>query len=328
MVTATVNPSGTWSSHASGPLATVDVLTLGHLLSTASEPARPCFVDSPLLNATLTALGLTGLEGLRDSFGDGFISLSEDPSGIMSEAQGRTDLELVVIRDWVDSVRRYERELSSFSGEAGEAGEPIREPGRPSEWGGEHFFFSRPEIYAAVGAACAQLLPEGYRAALLANVSSLRVHGLPVVLWAAAQQSGYTQLHQDFVPGSLLWHLEGRKRVHLYAPEDAGNLYMSQPLDGDDNWDSYSQLPSDGTRSWEELSPTEQRAFPRFERARPTVIDLEPGRGLWIPCGWPHWVEYIGTAMSVGCVAYPDWLPDLVREDDEWSPQSCAAFHD
>eukprot|EP00966_Prymnesium_polylepis_P232299 5373000-Prymnesium_polylepis.1 len=64
-------------------------------------------------------------------------------------------------------------------------------------------------------------------------------------------------------------------------------LYMVHP-DKEANWDAYTELPGGGKRSWQSFSTEERQAFPRFEYARETVIDLAPGDALWIPCGWPH----------------------------------------
>ena len=66
--------------------------------------------------------------------------------------------------------------------------------------------------------------------------------------------------------------------------------------------------------------------FPDYAHAKRRVIELQPGEALFLPCGWAHYMEYLGPAMAVSCIAYPDWLPAYLERNPTWAPTGCESF--
>ena len=186
------------------------------------------------------------------------------------------------------------------------------------------------------------MLPAGYTTAF-ENPEMAQV-----VLWAggSAKQGSYSNLHADLVPGAILYHIEGPKRAHLFPVNQSDRLYMrrsnwdrsalaiSEEL-GTANWDLYSRLselrhPQSGelwspAADWHDSDFVRER-FPRYAEAQRLVLDLQPGEGLFLPCGWAHYLEYQAPAMAISCIAYPDWLPAYLAQHPTWVPTSCASF--
>ena len=203
--TATMVSSTARSS--SSDIRIADRITSADLLSSST----PLLVRSASFNAALATAGLTGFNSLRDTFGTSDINVN-------SEVLGDEVVRVTKGREWIDEIRAWENDSTSTL--------PV--PGRPSYADGVEFFSSRPKLHEHVGTACAQLLPSEYRDSF---AHSLDMELDQIVLWAGLRGGVYAQLHSDTVPGNLLWHLEGRKRVHLYSRADADKLYMEPP-----NW--------------------------------------------------------------------------------------------
>eukprot|EP00928_Gymnodinium_smaydae_P082860 TRINITY_DN6613_c0_g1_i2.p1 TRINITY_DN6613_c0_g1~~TRINITY_DN6613_c0_g1_i2.p1 ORF type:complete len:296 (-),score=34.29 TRINITY_DN6613_c0_g1_i2:98-985(-) len=265
--------------------------------------------------ADLQRLGLGGIAELGVHFGASALYLGEGESHMRMLSE---DLYQAPINAYVEQLLN----------------ESVVAP-RLSENGGRHFFISRPELYAAVARAVAKVLPEGYRSAY--NLSEIDLDSLKddyrkgdvgssdLALWAA--DIGFTNaLHADYGSyGTLLTHLEGPKRIHLFPPDQSDLLYMERP-ENDTNFEAVSLM--DGVSPSVESTYDLER-FPLFEKAKGFVADLEPGESMFIPCGWPHWVEYFGPALSMSAHIYSDWSIKLFRDERlEWHPRGCSEFHD
>lgn len=103
-----------------------------------------------------------------------------------------------------------------------------------------------------------------------------------------------TMLHYDDDPASVLWQLKGRKQIVIYSSDQTQSLYPRVACNpGADQYGTrYSEL---GGPKWREhcnlTHPSSSSAeclarFPRFAEARPLLLTLEPGQGLYIPSGW------------------------------------------
>lgn len=93
-------------------------------------------------------------------------------------------------------------------------------------------------------------------------------------------------LHYDHVD-NLHGIVYGRKRITLFAPEDLRYLYPSS---------IFSFVP---TMSRANLSEADRDQFPRLRKAKPLVVELEPGQMLFIPAGWWHQVTTPVLSISI-----------------------------
>ena len=308
-----------------GPLQQVTRLRPADLLHGGDGmPAQPLLIQSSTLNGTLTAEGISSFMAWKRRFGNEFISFStvwpadddmlkdDEMSSCAATGDGCPDaLRMVRIGSWVDQV---------LSGAVVD---------RPAEFGGERFFIDRPRLFESVGGACASLMPEGWTS------TYADPEWAQVVLWASgtAAQGSHSGLHADIVPGAVLYHIEGQKRAHLFPPDQADRLYMKRPRRA--NWDAYSELSAlthaSEEQPWTPVVPWHDseevlHRFPKYAQAQKLVVDLQPGEGLFLPCGWMHYLEYLTPAMSVACIAYPNWLPWHLDRNPDWAPDSCSAF--
>lgn len=85
----------------------------------------------------------------------------------------------------------------------------------------------------------------------------------------------------------------GRKRIHIFAPELAPNLYINK---------SGPQRNTSAVASEQELlTPTEDRPLLSAALASEGafVTELDPGDVVYIPQGWYHCVQSLSTSVSV-----------------------------
>jgi len=306
----------TW--HGRGPvssaLPSVPRIEVLHLVD---EP-RPVWVESAALWRTLEAEGLSGLTALRRTFGSERILLGEASDFDISRSP---HMRFSAIEAYVDKLL---------------AGAELHTGGRVSETGGRAFFLDHPEIYDKLAKMYAEMLPEGYRQSQIVDLDDLRqalseedYDAIDMTLWIASKSYKYV-LHTDIVPGTLLTHISGKKRITLFPQADAPFLYLKRGQgrehSGQDNWEEVSALDGDMWQALDKRHPRSKR-FPLMQKASPMAIDLLPGTTLYIPCGWAHYVEYLGPAMSVSLNIVPDWLPDLLEEEEGWSPRACSDWH-
>jgi len=146
-----------------------------------------------------------------------------------------------------------------------------------SERGGSDFVLSRPALVDALQ-PFATLLPRGYRRSLRMPIED----SYQFSLWLAPR-GALTGQHADLSTGTLLSHIEGRKRVWLYPPSQQPLLYADDWVEENGEWVS----PIDPRRPW----LTQLWRYPRFALSRATVLELRPGDTIFVPCGWFHFVE-------------------------------------
>lgn len=92
-----------------------------------------------------------------------------------------------------------------------------------------------------------------------------------------------TPLHYDF-PQNLLFQIRGTKRVAMFAPEDAANVYSMR--------ENPRVSPVDVER------PDASR-FPLFAKAKRHDFTITAGDVLFIPFGWWHVVWAVEPSMSL-----------------------------
>ncbi len=104
-------------------------------------------------------------------------------------------------------------------------------------------------------------------------------------LWLSAADIR-SPLHQD-LPDNLYAQLAGKKRVTLFSPDDTRHLHR-QPL--------WSRLPN---FSQVDAEAPDLDRFPRFRRAQPIVVVLEPGDLLYVPRRWWHQMRSLERSVSL-----------------------------
>lgn len=272
---------------------------------------EPMLLSSPAILSALSGAGLHNFAALRKTFGEGEILLGMEESFNPRAVDGMFHAN---IADYVDELL-----------------DPNTDADRLAEPGGREFFLSRPKLSETLGRAFASVLPDGYQMAsnfteedLLELTEAAAEGDLQVsdlTLWAANAGFSYP-LHLDYLPGNLLAHVDGVKRVWLFPPEQEELLYLHRP-DNDKNWEANSDI---GLTFTDTHATFDANEFPLFVKATPIVVDLHPGHTLFIPCGWPHAVQYITSGFSVSCQVLPDFIVEKMNEEHEWSPKSCADF--
>merc|ERR1711920_179521 len=108
---------------------------------------------------------------------------------------------------------------------------------------------------------------------------------------------GTAPLHADYVAGTLLTHLQGRKRLWLYPATQQHILHLTEPAE---------------YYGWGALSASSPADDARLANATPIVLELAEGETLFIPCGWAHRAEYLEPSLAVSCTVLLNWLDELL----------------
>ncbi|XP_008300098.1 HSPB1-associated protein 1 homolog [Stegastes partitus] len=106
-------------------------------------------------------------------------------------------------------------------------------------------------------------------------------NGRESTLWIGTEGAN-TPCHLDSYGCNLVLQVQGRKRWHLFPPEDTANLYPTRvPYEESSVFSQVDVLHPD------------LRRFPAFQAARAHVVTLQPGQVLYVPRHWWHYVESV-----------------------------------
>ncbi|KAL7881637.1 hypothetical protein AOLI_G00084850 [Acnodon oligacanthus] len=123
--------------------------------------------------------------------------------------------------------------------------------------------------------------------------------GRESTLWIGTNGAN-TPCHLDSYGCNLVFQVQGRKRWHLFPPEDAECLYPTRiPYEESSVFSQVSVIKPDLCR------------FPAFRRARAHIVTLQPGQVLFVPRHWWHYVESIDPVT----VSINSWIE--MEVDDE-----------
>ncbi|KAI9534442.1 hypothetical protein NQZ68_012675, partial [Dissostichus eleginoides] len=123
-------------------------------------------------------------------------------------------------------------------------------------------------------------------------------NGRESTLWIGSEGAN-TPCHLDSYGCNLVLQVQGRKRWHLFPPEDTPYLYPTRiPFEESS---VFSQL--------DVLHP-DLRRFPGFHGARAHIVTLQPGQVLYVPRHWWHYVESLDPIT----VSVNSWIE--MEEDD------------
>ncbi|XP_005344951.1 HSPB1-associated protein 1 isoform X1 [Microtus ochrogaster] len=105
--------------------------------------------------------------------------------------------------------------------------------------------------------------------------------GQESTLWIGSL-GAHTPCHLDSYGCNLVFQVQGRKRWHLFPPEDTPSLYPTRiPYEESSVFSKINVVNPDFKR------------FPRFQKARRHTVTLSPGQVLFVPRHWWHYVESI-----------------------------------
>ncbi|XP_041940615.1 HSPB1-associated protein 1 homolog isoform X1 [Alosa sapidissima] len=124
-------------------------------------------------------------------------------------------------------------------------------------------------------------------------------NGAASTLWVGAEGAN-TPCHLDTYGFNLVFQVQGRKRWHLFPPEDTSFMYPTRIPYEESSIFSQVNVPQ----------PDLDR-FPAFRRARAHVVTLQPGQVLLVPRHWWHYVESVDSVT----VSINSWIE--LEEDSE-----------
>ncbi|XP_029795301.1 HSPB1-associated protein 1 isoform X1 [Suricata suricatta] len=106
-------------------------------------------------------------------------------------------------------------------------------------------------------------------------------NGRESTLWIGSM-GAHTPCHQDSYGCNLVFQVQGRKRWHLFPPEDTAFLYPTR-------------IPYEESSVFSKINVVnpDLKRFPQFCKARRHVVTLNPGQVLFVPRHWWHYVESI-----------------------------------
>ncbi|XP_069472792.1 HSPB1-associated protein 1 isoform X2 [Ambystoma mexicanum] len=106
-------------------------------------------------------------------------------------------------------------------------------------------------------------------------------NGRDSTLWIGTLGAN-TPCHVDSYGCNLVVQVQGRKRWHLFPPEDTAFLYPTR-------------IPYEESSIFSKVNVAnpDLKSFPQFKNARTYVVTLQPGEVLFVPRHWWHYVESI-----------------------------------
>ncbi|XP_040340633.1 HSPB1-associated protein 1 isoform X1 [Herpailurus yagouaroundi] len=122
-------------------------------------------------------------------------------------------------------------------------------------------------------------------------------NGRQSTLWIGSM-GAHTPCHLDSYGCNLVFQVQGRKRWHLFPPEDTPFLYPTR-------------IPYEESSVFSKINVVnpDLKRFPRFCKARRHMVTLNPGQVLFVPRHWWHYVESIDPVT----VSINSWI-ELVEE--------------
>ncbi|XP_052014481.1 HSPB1-associated protein 1 [Apodemus sylvaticus] len=104
-------------------------------------------------------------------------------------------------------------------------------------------------------------------------------NGQESTLWIGSL-GAHTPCHLDSYGCNLVFQVQGRKRWHLFPPEDTPFLYPTR-------------IPYEESSVFSKINVVnpDLKRFPQFQKARRHMVTLNPGQVLFVPRHWWHYVE-------------------------------------
>nr|XP_056717416.1 HSPB1-associated protein 1 [Euleptes europaea] len=124
--------------------------------------------------------------------------------------------------------------------------------------------------------------------------------GRESTLWIGTSGAN-TPCHLDSYGCNLVLQVQGRKRWHLYPPEDSSFLYPTR-------------IPYEESSVFSKVNVVspDLKHFPQFKKAQVHVVTVNPGQILFVPKHWWHYVESIDPIT----VSINSWIELDTDHDD------------
>ncbi|XP_075685160.1 HSPB1-associated protein 1 isoform X4 [Rhinoderma darwinii] len=125
--------------------------------------------------------------------------------------------------------------------------------------------------------------------------------GRDSTLWVGSRGAN-TPCHIDSYGCNLVLQVQGRKKWHLFPPEDTTYLYPTR-------------IPYEESSIFSKVNVVnpDQQHYPAFSKARPHVVTLDPGQVLVVPRRWWHYVESVDDVT----VSVNSWLELIMYKTDK-----------
>ncbi|XP_077900246.1 HSPB1-associated protein 1 isoform X1 [Ictidomys tridecemlineatus] len=122
-------------------------------------------------------------------------------------------------------------------------------------------------------------------------------NGQESTLWIGSL-GAHTPCHLDSYGCNLVFQVQGRKRWHLFPPEDTPFLYPTR-------------IPYEESSVFSKINVVnpDLKRFPQFQKARRHTVTLSPGQVLFVPRHWWHYVESIDP-VTVSINSWIELNPD------------------
>lgn len=111
--------------------------------------------------------------------------------------------------------------------------------------------------------------------------------GQQSTVWIGSQ-GATTPGHYDTYGCNLVAQIYGRKKWHLFPPDQSDALYQTRiPYEESSVFSSIN------------INKPDLKKYPQFTAATPYIVTLDPGDVLFVPHHWWHFVETMETSVSV-----------------------------
>lgn len=164
----------------------------------------------------------------------------------------------------------------------------------------KHFIRSHPDLLQQFQRTIVSLLPHLDLSLNAFQENGLEQEDTQYEIWFASPNRT-TLIHRDDDFGNLLFHVEGKKKIYFWPPEDESYLYITPPAESGRLYDleTYYKAsmidPQDDYVLWK---------FPKFIFAKGAILNLQPGDIVFIPGDWFHYTLYEDMALSFGTTLF------------------------
>ncbi|XP_075037274.1 HSPB1-associated protein 1 [Mixophyes fleayi] len=221
--------------------------------------------------------------------------------------QGRS-LRFRIGKKKLDTEPQFETQCDYINGTVGQFREWIH--GNSQEESGPFSRFDRTEYWAYADYKYLSVIfsdrPEILQTISWADFGFPERDGRESTLWVGSLGAN-TPCHIDSYGCNLVLQVEGRKKWHLFPPEDSTYLYPTR-------------IPYEESSIFSKVNVVnpDQIRHPYFCDAHPHVVTLHPGQVLLVP---PHWWHYVECVDDI-TVSLNSWI-ELVIALDCLSLQQC-----